>query len=561
MTSDSTAAPSVRTRDRRRRPGVRLALAAAMVAGITAFAPRPATAASVAQTDSSARGADPSSAADALLRRLAEIEVELARADVVEARSLQAEASALVEALSAAVETRLKAVQSKTGSVRHHALARSAALPTLADPLIVVAAADLVGPPRVEKLDRRGAPDGRDRGAARRERREAVTASRDRARAERRRQGIDESEVSDLSTLLMAATPGTVILLEPGHHTIDARLRARSTVLSSIALIGPGPDRCTIHVSEVIPSPAGMLIEGVRLDLDDDEFISAGTGGRFVLRDVEIEGFNSGAGGSNAIFATGPSMFVLERVGFDGEPGRQQDGQSYGDALDVRGDVLVHMRHVRFKNVEEIGRFDALGSIDRCVAIAPPPARPPGGGGGVARTFSTTAYVQGNGEVRTRSSAVPVAGFNFTAAATPFLMTVDDPEVIRVAAGGEAGDTGLVAAAKGDVPAVDTARAAQDAGALVDAMGLRERPAYWIALLDDPRDDVRAIAARQLDALLGAVGFNAAMIAPPADGLAAEVERRSPGFLARLTAHAWWRSVRPGVEFDPARGTFVSKAR
>jgi hypothetical protein len=127
-----------------------------------------------------------------------------------------------------------------------------------------------------------------------------------------------------LQEVLAAVRPGGVILLEEGTYQFT-HSGGRRKGLQDIAIIGGGPSKTTLRFKDRagnITSAQRVRIEGVKIQCDDDEFIDVrGDDCSIHLKDCYVFNYNSGAGGSYAIDASG-GLVLMEGCTFEGASGR-----------------------------------------------------------------------------------------------------------------------------------------------------------------------------------------------------------------------------------------------
>lgn len=167
---------------------------------------------------------------------------------------------------------------------------------------------------------------------------------------------------NDLSHVIGIAGPKSTVVLLPGTHRLGEYGR-EATLPPDIWLVGCGAEVTTAHIH--LAGGSRVRISNLSIDCQDDEFIDARRGELLLQMDgCRVYGYNSGAGGSNAIFAAGSAM-LIEGCTFDGQPGRQAQSTSRGDAFDLRGNDRVYLRRTTFIENQEISRNAGL-VLDHC---------------------------------------------------------------------------------------------------------------------------------------------------------------------------------------------------
>jgi hypothetical protein len=254
------------------------------------------------------------------------------------------------------------------------------------------------------------------------------------------------------------APAGTTIVLLPGRHQLgEDRNASSSASLDNVWLLGCGRDVTTLsaHLGKAIAS----RIEGVSLDCEDAPFALLIDGGSLHVRDCRVSGYNSGAGGSNAVFGVG-TVLLVESCEFEGKSGRA-GATMRGNAFDLRGDNHIFLRNTRFTDNQEIFR-SADGVLDGCTIVSDQPdqASPPSGSALFVRNSTFTG-----------SRAATGSRIAFTEA-------LDDPGILDLLASGASPRRAFV-----DPTAQEAAR----------ALGAGNQ-AFWQRLLIHPDAHVRAIA-------------------------------------------------------------------
>jgi hypothetical protein len=168
-----------------------------------------------------------------------------------------------------------------------------------------------------------------------------------------------EGDFKDLSKAFRNIQPGDILRLGKGRfHLGRGQWR-------DIAIVGAGPDDTELALS--LRAAMRVRIEGVKINCHDREFIDIRDGGAVHLKNCHIFNYNSGAGGSNAIRASGCVVFV-EGCTFEGMAGRAEGRGSGGDAFDMRGDNVLFVRNTQFINNQEIIRASFPCGFDACTS-------------------------------------------------------------------------------------------------------------------------------------------------------------------------------------------------
>ncbi len=115
-----------------------------------------------------------------------------------------------------------------------------------------------------------------------------------------------------LANIVRTAGPGTTIVLLPGRHDLgDLRYGPSAGgmgQLDDVWLLGCGADSTTLSLR--IQSATGARIEGVTIDCGNNDFADFRESCTLSLRACRVQNYNSGAGGSNAIFAAGSVLLI-----------------------------------------------------------------------------------------------------------------------------------------------------------------------------------------------------------------------------------------------------------
>jgi hypothetical protein len=254
---------------------------------------------------------------------------------------------------------------------------------------------------------------------------------------------------------------GMLIELGPGNYKLhDDTFQDE---LGDVAFVGPGPDQTKFVFDHcALETGKRVQISGVTLDCGNGPFLDARDGSSIYLKNCRIVNYNSGAGGSNAIFAAG-CILLVEECQFDGTEGRAAP-DSYGDAFDLRGENFLFVWKTRFNNNHEILRASFPCVFDQCEAMSssewgkgPTPYRP------------GSCFIRGHGLIS--QGSIP-----------SIVMTVSPHDVE------------FANHASDETPQMD-----EESRLLATKLGIRRNLPYWIALLLHESPEVRECAVDHLE--------------------------------------------------------------
>lgn len=264
-----------------------------------------------------------------------------------------------------------------------------------------------------------------------------------------------------LTTLAEAAIeiePGDLVVLGEGVFTLPQRVAWRD-----VAFVGRGAEKTKLQGQTT--DAQRVRIANVRVECRDMEFINLVGEGSIQMRDCYVTGYNSGAGGSNAVYGSS-AILLFEGCTFEGMTGRAGGaGRSGGNAFDLRGSSIVYVRNTKFVDNSEILRATNLSVFDGCE--------------------STNATRWNDGITPYRSGCVLLRANKATVGkgASQFLHATDDTAVVR-----HLQDA--------------TAHLDPKTRVAIDALGLGTNLRYWAALLRHPDPERRQVATGRLSALL-----------------------------------------------------------
>jgi hypothetical protein len=273
-----------------------------------------------------------------------------------------------------------------------------------------------------------------------------------------------------LELLLRTASRGTIVVLTPGDYNLGNRYtrpgRDGMRQLEDIWLIGGGADRDAATLSIELEQATRVRFQRLTIDCRDNPFINLRRGGEIQINDCLVHNYNSGAGGSNAIFGA-DTVLLIEDCEFEGESGRSSGRRSGGNAMDLRGADRLFIRNTTFTDNSHIfRRADAI--LDGCV---------------ISSRNQGYFFMPTPGSIFVRNTAIPVNPRGFTPPTPPHELAelLDDPAVLR------------------RLHSRRTARSAQWTDPpLRDAamtLALWSHASFWENLLLHPSSEVRQLAA------------------------------------------------------------------
>jgi hypothetical protein len=160
-------------------------------------------------------------------------------------------------------------------------------------------------------------------------------------------------------------SPGSLVVLQEGAHEFLSVIRA-GIGGHDLAFVGAGSDATTLRFSRHGNLSSGLRFrfENLAMDCQNSPCVYFRSGGTLHLKNVVLTNYNSGAGGSNGIYAVNSTILIEDSV-FDGMPGRAAKSENGGDAFDLRGANRLFVRNTIFKNNSEILR-SVPAVFDRC---------------------------------------------------------------------------------------------------------------------------------------------------------------------------------------------------
>ncbi len=273
----------------------------------------------------------------------------------------------------------------------------------------------------------------------------------------------------DLADAIPTLVPGDLIVLGAGTFTLpDSR---RQPKWNDMALVGMGVNQTTLKVTRAgtIEDCARFLIEGIRVDCLGDPLTDVRDGPGFMLRRCELMNYNSGSGGSNALYSSG-GMVWLDECLFDGAKGSAGGRGVYANPLDIRGDAMVFARKCQFVDNQHVDGGSTFAMFDRCTMLNSQRGR------GVT-PYGARFWARDSDSLIDKSNAGP-SGFN------SFVHATDDVEFI-----------GFVLDPSKPID--------EDSKLLANTLQLHRRLPYWIGLIHHDDARIRGFAAKKITELTG----------------------------------------------------------
>jgi hypothetical protein len=274
-----------------------------------------------------------------------------------------------------------------------------------------------------------------------------------------------------LEHLLRTSPPGTIVVLTPGEYNLGNRYtrpgRDGMRQLEDLWLLGGGVDRDSTTLSMELEQATRVRIQNLTIDCQDkNPFLNLRRGGEIQLNGCLVRNYNSGAGGSNAIFGA-DAILLIEDCEFEGESGRASGRRSGGTAMDLRGGDRLFIRNATFTDNSHIfRRADAI--LDNCTISFQP---------------QSYSFLPASAGVFMRNTTIPDQSRRFAPQTLPLALTemLDDPAVLR-----RLGSRRTARSAQwADMPLRDAAI----------TLALWSNAAFWENLLLHPSPEVRQIAA------------------------------------------------------------------
>lgn len=285
--------------------------------------------------------------------------------------------------------------------------------------------------------------------------------------------------------------PGDTILLGQGTYKLPPRRSWRD-----VAFVGQGREQTVLHLQ--LETATRVRIAGVHIDCQNNEFLDLRNGGSVQIRDCLIDNYNSGAGGSNAVFASG-SVLLVEGCVFEGRSGRMAKRDHGGRVFDLRGTNVLYARATRFVDNSEVVRASNLCVFDDCESL-----------NRLRSDFGIMPYR--GGRVLLRKNRVTVHKGDGPEP-IEFSTSSDDAAVAQELRGvGRAGKSEILAG--------------------LEALHLDRDPRYWAVLLMHAEQEVRFLASGRLAALLRGL-----LPKPPKPPQPPKVAEKLPAPVEELRTH------------------------
>ncbi len=313
--------------------------------------------------------------------------------------------------------------------------------------------------------------------------------------------------------------PGDLIILAPGDHELP-----EGAELRDVLLMGSGRERTTLRGHAEIAER--VQFESLTWECENSPCLDLGRGGSARVVDCLIRGYNSGRGGSNAVFGI-DAILLIENCLFEGMSGdRDGPDSNGGDAFDLRLNSYLYVRNSRFVDNGEVIRTRGLCSFDNCVSTH--------------RLGSEQGITpQPGGTVLLRKNRVALAS---TAGTRTFEHATDDRKVI---------DHLLRSRSKLD-PETQEA---------INALGLRQSLRYWATLLRNVDRSIQSSARARLKKLLPTKLPKASIDRKATSEIPSALRARIVAALQSSNSLRWLEEIDDGYEWDAQHGYYVPKKK
>jgi hypothetical protein len=263
---------------------------------------------------------------------------------------------------------------------------------------------------------------------------------------------------------------GDVISLSAGTFDMPENIQ----VIKNLLIHGKSAQTTTLRFARdsVRPSSMRARFENLTINCNDSPFLNCRDGGTAEIAGCHVYNYNSGAGGSEAIFGENMFVFVTDSE-FEGMSGKDASNvrRAPGNAFDVRNFSGAYVTRTSFIDNSEIARPAFIFVLDHCTRSQQSRIKP--------QWSQNVLYPDALGSVFTRETVVetnpPPCEFTESAADFDVVMAMADP---------------LVPFSENSI----WKRNAKE---------MSRNLAYWIALLRHQDPDVRKTAATRLRALTG----------------------------------------------------------
>lgn len=278
-----------------------------------------------------------------------------------------------------------------------------------------------------------------------------------------------QRKIKTIAAAIAMAKQGDTICVDSGSYDFFEARNFRNGLPSDIAIVGVGLSSTTIKLSRsgTLDKALRWRFSGLKIDCGDNEIVYLREGGSVEFLQCLICGYNSGAGGSNAIGGSDTIMLVQDSI-FEGDSGRSSGG-SGGSAFDLRGQNFLYVRNTKFESNSEILRASFPCVFDQCKAVE--------GAGRWGGKNQLSVYSKGAVMVRNNELADDRNSF------VEFKYCVDQPEFCDLVLG----------KSKTLDPRSD---------GIVDLLKLKTHPRYWIGMLRSPDPNIQKLSVQQIESLL-----------------------------------------------------------
>lgn len=177
-----------------------------------------------------------------------------------------------------------------------------------------------------------------------------------------------DKDYPDLASAFPNIKKGDSIRFAPGTHKFpELRDVPRGfEAPADLEFFGEDVESTTLEFGRgsSVETPKRWRFSNLKIDCNDSPFIDIHREGTVEIHGCHIFNYNSGAGGSNAIFGIN-SIVLIENTTMEGDSGRAS-GRGGGDAFDLRGQNILFARNTHFKDNDEVVRAKFPCVFDQC---------------------------------------------------------------------------------------------------------------------------------------------------------------------------------------------------